>query len=307
MDGVIKTAFVRSRKVAYRVCGDGPVQTLVATALGSLQAEWWPMCEMLGMTGAVLVYDRSGYGQSDKQDTARTPRNIALEMEELLSSCRHDSKITIIGHSIGGLYAMQYAQMFPEKAKGLLLLDPLSIDDKQFKRVLTAKEYSQSGVDKSRNLRLGLILATIGLAKFLKPLLKKAPPFYYYSNYSNEAIEYILEAMTKKSYYATTLEEYRFAHDDAHLAELRSAEGFPNIPIGLMTHGTDVMIEEIIQYGGASRETAIKIDSLWQELMKKYLEYSKRSFHVQSNISGHFIHLTDMKGVMTVLNRISEA
>ncbi|MFW5685686.1 MAG: alpha/beta fold hydrolase, partial [Spirochaetota bacterium] len=84
---------------AFRVFGDGPVQAVVLTALGSLQAEWWPFCESISGRAAVLTYDRAGYGQSQAAQAPRTPGNIVLELKTLLDALGVTGPVTLVGHS----------------------------------------------------------------------------------------------------------------------------------------------------------------------------------------------------------------
>lgn len=83
-----------------------------------------------------------------------------MELDKLLNLIGIDKEFIIIGHSEGGLYAVEYAYLYPSKVKGLLLLDPAIPYDNLFKKQLTADEYKNSGVDKT--------------------FTKITPPFYYY-------------------------------------------------------------------------------------------------------------------------------
>jgi pimeloyl-ACP methyl ester carboxylesterase len=266
---------------------------VIENALSSCSAEWWHIAEDISQRAIVLTYDRAGYGRSSASDFQRTPRNIAKELHALLEKLKLVDKITLVGHSQGGLYAQQFARDYPDMVRSLVLLDPLSANDSHFHTLLTEKEFAQSGVDKTKGLKIGALLCSIGLGPVLKPILKKGIPFYYYDNFVEEAKEYILYCLTKAKHYRTALEEYRISHLYSEIDHLKSKEGFPDIPITLITHSSNIYIEEIMKYGRSSREIAEKVEKIWQEIMKEYLNFSNNTKWIEAKKSSHFMHLTE--------------
>lgn len=292
----MELADVQTTRLAYYLSENGGDSTVVIeTALGSCSAEWWHIAESLREKTNVLVYDRAGYGRSSSSSLPRTPRNISKELHSLLVQMNINNNVLIVGHSQGGLYAQQFARDYPEMVSGLVLIDPLSADDNSFSRLLTEQEYKQSGVDKSKSLKVGELLCRMGLGRLLKPLIKKAPPFYYYKDFSEEAMKYMLSSLTKASHYRTALNEYNLSHSEAEIAHLRDKTEFPQIPITLITHSSQVSVDEIIYYGGTTRQVAEKIEQIWQDLMGEYLSLSSNSKWVQAEKSSHFVHLTELE------------
>ena len=80
----------------------------------------------------------------------------------------------MIGHSQGGFYAAQFALMFPQKIKALILLDPATPFDDEFQQKLLPDEYKSSGVDKTHNFKLALSLTSLKLGFLFKPMLAKS-------------------------------------------------------------------------------------------------------------------------------------
>ena len=68
-------------------------------------------------------------------------------------------------------------------------------------------------------------------------------------------------------------------------------------PLFLICHTPEVMKKEIEYYGNGSSELSNKVERLWVETMKKYLQLSKSSVFIQAKNSGHMIHLTDPESV----------
>lgn len=294
-------ATVGNGKLAYHVFGAGKIDLVIEMGLGAVMGEWWQLAQRLSGEHTVLLYERAGYGSSTPSPADRTSKNIAVELHELLEVLDCESKITLLAHSQGGLYAQQFARSYPQLVEKLVLLDPLSPKDNDFCNKLTRQEFQKSGVDKISGLRLNLLLARLHLGWLLRQDHAYCPPFYYYDGFSEEETRYMLAAISRPQTYETALREYEAAHDERFLGELVSSEGFPSIPLVLITHDSGIEKQEICQFGGASEEEAQKIENVWQELMGEYLSYSPDSTHLRAEHSSHYIHLTDPELVCEVL------
>jgi len=285
---------IQTSELSYRLYGDlsNPI-VIVETAMATCNAEWWHLAEKWSEKFCVLLYDRAGYGSSSISTLSRTPVNLANELGKLINTLGIQGKVILIGHSLGGLYAQQFARLFPDKTRALILLDPVSVNNHVLKQQLSSKEYYQSGIDKSKNLRLGLTISGLKLGFLLKPLLRKAPPFYYYNEFTKEAEDCILNNLTQSKMYKSAISEYQFLESGNAATTLGEKDNFPNIPLFLICHDPEIMIAEIMEYGGADKATAIKIDDIWVSLMKEYLRLSDKAIYRQAQKSGHLIHLSD--------------
>ena len=289
----------------YKIFGNKTVDIVIEMGLGACIAEWESIAEELGKNHGVLVYERAGINHSDESDKDRTPSNIAKELMNLLDEIPHDEKLVIIGHSQGGLYASEFCGIYPEVVKGLILLDPLSKEDNRFKKELTARELKRSGADKSKNFIILERLVRLGLKSLVKKIMREGPPFYY-ADFSEKQEEDILNSFVNLTHLHTCKEEYRLAHDDAALKNMVSMDNYPDIPIILVTHSSEETIKENMEFGRNSRPFAVRIEQLWQEIMKGYLAYSKRAIWIQAKKSTHYIHLTEPEIIVESVNRIMQ-
>jgi pimeloyl-ACP methyl ester carboxylesterase len=287
-------ASVSGKKTAYTVFGSQPVTIVIEMGLLCCMGEWWHIADRLShQYGGVLLYERAGVSNSDPQTAKRTPGAIAEELKALLDTIPHDGKLIFIAHSQGGLYVQQFARLYPGMVKGMILLDPLSAKDNRFRQLLTPEEYRKSGVDKFANLNLIYAMAKMHLGFIIKALLKSAPPFYYKNDFSQEAKNYILDSLIKPASYKTAMEEYRLSHEETEIEGLKTREGFPNVPLVLITHSSGIYEKEIMEFGGTTKELAHRIESIWQTIMKEYLTFSDTTKYMEAKSSGHFIHLTE--------------
>ena len=287
----------------YTIFGSKTVDVVIEMGLGACIAEWESLARELGKNHGVLVYERAGINHSDKSDEERTPTNIAEELKRLIDEIPHDEKIVIIGHSQGGMYASEFCGIYPEIVKGLILLDPLSIEDNRFKKELTARELKKSGTYKSKNFIILEMLTKLGLKGVVKKVMSQAPPFYY-AGFSEEQKEDILNSLVNITHLNTCREEYRLAHDDEALRNMVSKDKYPDIPIILVTHSSEEAILENMEFGRNSRSFAVRIEQLWQEIMKVYLDYSERAIWMQAKKSTHYIHLTEPELIIESVNNL---
>ncbi len=287
----------------YKIFGNGTVEIVIEMGLGACIAEWESLAGELGEDHGVLVYERAGINHSDKSDKERTPTSIAKELSDLLEGIPHNEKIVIIGHSQGGLYASEFCGIYPEKVKGLILLDPLSVEDNRFKKELTARELKKSGADKSKNFIILETLARLGLKGLIKRVMSQAPPFYY-ASFSEEQKKDILNSLVNPTHLHTCREEYRLAHDEEALRNMVSKDDYPDIPIILVTHSSEEAVKENMEFGRNSRSFAVRIEQLWQDIMKDYLGYSERAIWIQAKKSTHYIHLTEPEIIIESVDNI---
>ncbi len=86
--------------------------------------EWKPVCDELAKSYRVCVYNRAGLGTSDPAPTKpRTSRDVARDLHELLARAKVPGPYLLVAHSIGGLHARVYADLYPDEVAGLVLVD----------------------------------------------------------------------------------------------------------------------------------------------------------------------------------------
>ena len=76
----------------------------------------------------VIVPDQAGWGRSDKPDLHYSFHMLAHNNKLLLDSLQID-KVTVIGHSMGGMLAIRFALLFPGNVEKLVLENPIGLED----------------------------------------------------------------------------------------------------------------------------------------------------------------------------------
>ncbi len=104
--------------------GSGPPVVLEA-GIAATSASWKLVQDELAGRFRVISYDRRGLGYSDPASSPRTLENLVEELDYVVEAAGVEKPFVLAGHSFGGLLARHYAARRPEKARALVLLDPL--------------------------------------------------------------------------------------------------------------------------------------------------------------------------------------
>ena len=105
---------------AFRIAGSGPALLLIH-GIGDNSTAWEPVHAQLARRFTVIAPDLLGHGQSDKPRADYSVAAYANGMRDLLSVLDVE-KVTVIGHSLGGGVAMQFAYQFPQLVERLILV-----------------------------------------------------------------------------------------------------------------------------------------------------------------------------------------
>jgi len=291
--------------IFYRLSGQGPRTVIIECGLTTPSAEWWHIQDELAQYAQVLTYDRAGYGWSDPSRAPRTSRQIAVELNELLETVGLPGPFILVGHSQGGLYLNHFARLFPHKVAGVIFLDPLTPRDNEFVKRLSPTVFKQSGVDKTASMKMLAPLSQLGILRALKPMMMKAPPFYYYAkSMPARNIEAIWQDMLMPHVAATALAENAQAHIDQNNQDLLTPDGFPNVPVTVIYHTPEIMVGEIVKYGGLDRSDAESVERLWESLVKEYVTLGAPGTWIVSEGSSHFIHLDNTSLVIDEIKKL---
>ncbi|MCU7930538.1 MAG: alpha/beta hydrolase [Candidatus Thiodiazotropha sp. (ex Codakia rugifera)] len=118
-----KTVKVNNERVAYATLGEGPLTIVLEAGLGDGMGSWDGIFEALSSITKVFAYSRPGYTPSSATSRPRTAEQIVDDLRQLLKSSEHSPPYVLVGHSLGGLYMLNYVERFPEEVAGVVLVD----------------------------------------------------------------------------------------------------------------------------------------------------------------------------------------
>ena len=111
---------LHGHRVVYRTAGRGPALLLLHGVANSSET-WEPVAPLLSERFTLIAPDLLGHGAS------ATPRGDyslgahASGARDVVTALGHE-RVTVVGHSLGGGIAMQFAYQFPERCERLVLV-----------------------------------------------------------------------------------------------------------------------------------------------------------------------------------------
>ena len=119
-DVEVRHHVVHGHRRAYRIAGSGPAVLLIH-GIGDSSATWADLIPGLARNHTVIAPDLLGHGASDKPRADYSVAAYANGMRDLLGVLGIE-RATLVGHSLGGGVAMQFAYQFPERTERLVLV-----------------------------------------------------------------------------------------------------------------------------------------------------------------------------------------
>jgi pimeloyl-ACP methyl ester carboxylesterase len=113
---------IHGHRRAFVRTGEGPA-VLLLHGMACDHTTWEPVIRRLAENHTVIAPDLLGHGLSDKPRADYSVGGYANGMRDLLTVLGID-RVTVVGHSLGGGVAMQFAYQFPERTERLALVAP---------------------------------------------------------------------------------------------------------------------------------------------------------------------------------------
>jgi pimeloyl-ACP methyl ester carboxylesterase len=115
-----QTVSVHGRTVSYLTAGEGPLLLLVHGMAGTAR-NWDAVIEPLALHNTVVAPDFPGHGESEPGGGDYSLGSLASGLRDLMIALGHE-RATLVGHSLGGGVALQFAYQFPELVERLVLV-----------------------------------------------------------------------------------------------------------------------------------------------------------------------------------------
>ena len=115
-----RSVLLHGRPVTYVEAGSGPVLLLIHGMAGNI-GNWQEVIGPLARRHTVVTADLPGHGASAPGAGDYSLGALAAGLRDLLVVLGHE-RATLVGHSLGGGIAMQFAYQFPEITERLVLV-----------------------------------------------------------------------------------------------------------------------------------------------------------------------------------------
>ena len=240
--------------------GQGWPVVVLDSGLGGTSVEWQSVMRKVSSFTRICVYDRAGYGFSDRSPLPRTSSWIADELRRLLQAAGETGPFVLVGHSYGGYNVQYFARHYPHLTGGLVLVD--SSHPSQVER-FRAPPYELNTVPSS----------PWGIVQFNDP----PPPHKKLSPYAQAMARYLSSRW--KSRRALASEFLRF-QDSAR--QVRESQPLKPMPVMVLTRGRRAI---------ANDDRGTQLEQLWMKMQSELAQISPWSTHILARESGHHVHI----------------
>lgn len=112
------------RKINLVCMGTGAPTVLLEAGWSSWSLDWAPVQATLAQRTRVCAYDRAGLGFSSPDPRPKTIGTVVEDEAQMLDRAGIEGPLVLVGHSKGATYARAFAEAYPDRVVGLVLVDP---------------------------------------------------------------------------------------------------------------------------------------------------------------------------------------
>jgi pimeloyl-ACP methyl ester carboxylesterase len=260
--------------------GSGTPTVIVEQGIGAQSLGWAPLNGRMSAITTVCAYDRAGMGYSDPLDHATPATEVARRLHALLGKIGIDD-IVLVGWSAGGMYSREYFRQFPERVKGMVLVD--SSHEQQLSRM------GDPDVGYFNPLKVDRFLVPIGWIRLTGRVEQR------FANSPLPApVRDRLVALNLKSHQPRTMlaEGAGFRAD---LTANRTPPSLGSLPLIVLSEGRPNIpfMQERIQ--------------TWFQLQDELAHLSTRGRHIVATESAHAIHRTEPDLIFNAVREVVAA
>lgn len=257
--------------------GNGDYNIVMEAGMGNWSLFYQPLFQKFKKTNKVCIIDRPGYAMDSVTTLPRDLKTVANELNIVLNEMGINKNIILVGHSLGGLYVRQYQALYPEKIKGMVLLD--AAHSNQFNKL--PEQFYEIMKAQPKQLEEVISIAQKGYLKYTKG---KIPTFSLPENLLGQ---YYAVSTEPEYYYSMKLEVEVF---EENLAKTKSLDGKIDLPL-LVVGSKNSMDESILPIEDENYPYE-EHNRIWFKLQQELAELSTNSTFVESN-KNHYLNVTD--------------
>lgn len=290
---------INDRKMEVVQKGENGVPIFILPGMGCSFEEWFEVTEALSKTNKIIMFHRPGSGESEIGEEERTTTANAEEMKQLIEKLEIKEPVILIGHSYGGLCAQHFSKLYPEKVKGLLLIDSTSKDLERLDELeLPGLRGNSSNNNWLEDYQNYASMNEKELRKIIHPQLtenQKKLPLHIQKQ--------LIQFRQKPNLYKAMISEFvNYKIDAKTIKNLGMLGDTPLVAVG---RDKDHVIQESISRGLPESEL-VMLENVWQQLILEQGKLSKRSTVKFAKSAGHSIHLDRPDFVISVLKELTE-
>lgn len=117
------TYMANGHRLYLNCVGSGSPTVVLFSGLGEWTPNWAWVQANVSQTTRVCAFDRAGEGWSGGTPVRENGHHLASDLHALLQAAHIPGPYVLAGHSVGGTYALVYANDYPAQVAGVSLID----------------------------------------------------------------------------------------------------------------------------------------------------------------------------------------
>ncbi|WP_010271756.1 alpha/beta fold hydrolase [Paenibacillus senegalensis] len=279
-----KMVEVEGKQMHVYVQGEGDVTIVLASGHGTENpyVDFYPLHEKLSEQAKVVIYDRFGYGWSDKTSVPRDIDTITQELHTLLHEIGEKGPYLFVAHSIASLEAIRFAQSHPDEVAGIVLLDA---GNPTFYETYESPSKAVQKIMQTLN-NIGVLRMLSHIEAVADTLLQ---PEEGYGQHIPESLKKLQLAMFLKNFSNdTVIDEMLYLQSNAK--KVIDAGHLGDLPLIWFTSGIN---QQVIQG--------------WSESQEELAEWSTNNKQIILDRAGHYVHHHEPGLIIEEISNLTKA
>ena len=231
----------------------------------------------------VCAYDRAGYAWSDASPKPRSVPVMVDELHSLLNGAGIQGPVVLVGHSLGGIIARQYAAKYSGDVSGVVLVD--SAHEAQFSRLpASVVEATTSGLKQLKTAEQLIGMGLSGIVSTMVPLEKRLPA-----------------AIAEQDRALMLADSKQVAATRHELEELIKGDTQSVAALGALPL---VVLSRDRAEAGMDKDDSAQTEKIWATMQQELAALSSHSRRVVVTQSGHGIQLDEPQAVIDAIREV---
>ena len=259
--------------------------------------EGYLLIEEIAKIARVCIYDRAGYGWSERSPHQRSTEQIVKELDILLNNAGIEPPYILIGDSFGSYNVRLYAHKYPEKVIGMVLTDGLNetrMLDMPLSLTVLKLFFASGFLISILGSTFGIIrlLKNIKAFELLKPELRKFP---------QDNLSFIKRSFCRAKHWITMAQEILTL--DISARQVSKANQFGDLPI--VSIKADSFFKPSLFTFALPLKSA---NQLREQMHAELLKLSSDCIQLQALESDHFVWVDSpeviLNAIEIILNKV---